>query len=71
MCDSKKDQNLTRVAKSGADIGSSNFLDLVKFVSLEWNKDKKIKKKQKTKQPLPVIEYIFFPLASKKDAKVG
>lgn len=69
MCDSKKDQNLTRVAKSGADIGSSNFLDLVKFVSPEWNKDKKIKKqKQKTKQPLPVIEYNFFPLASKKDA---
>lgn len=47
MCDSKKDQNLTRVAKSGADIGSSNFLDLVKFVSLEWNKDKKIKKNKK------------------------
>lgn len=52
MCDSKKDQNLTRVAKSGADIGSSNFLDLVRFFSLEWNKDKKNLKKNKKQNSL-------------------
>lgn len=59
MCDSKKDQNLTRVAKSGADIGSSNFLDLVNFVSLEWNKDKKIKKKTKKNKTAFTCNWIY------------
>lgn len=66
MCDSKKDQNLTRVAKSGA-IWSSNFLDFP-TIFFFWNET--IQSHNKIKQSLFVSEYNIFLVASRKDAKV-